>query len=69
MYNDIQCDIVIYAFDLADEKFDIWNEVAPQLKFPCGPLKLNSWVNPKLDVHVGLNRNIDLFMFYSTAQK
>ena len=37
---------VIYALGLAHEKFDVWNEVAPQSKFPCRPLELNSWVDP-----------------------
>ena len=30
----------------AHEKFDVLSEVAPQSKFPCGPLDLNSWVDP-----------------------
>lgn len=46
MYNDLQCLPEIYASDLAHEKFNVWNEVAPWLKFPCGPLELNSSVDP-----------------------
>ena len=31
---------------MAHEKFEICDKVAPQSKFPCGPLDLNSWVHP-----------------------
>ena len=37
--------IVIYALGSVREKFYVWNEVAPQWKFSCGPLDLNSWVD------------------------
>ena len=37
--------IVIYALGSAHEKFDVWNEDAPQSKFLCGPLDHNWWVD------------------------
>ena len=30
----------------AHKKFEVWNQVAPQLKFQCGPLDLSSSVDP-----------------------
>ena len=51
MFNGQKCSQVKinfsdYALGLAHEKFDVCNKVAPQSKFPCGPLDLNSWVHP-----------------------
>ena len=47
-FNLVINEIIFYALHvgLAHEKFDILSEVAPQSKFPCGPLDLNSWVDP-----------------------
>ena len=58
--------IVIYALGSAHEKFDVWNEDAPQSKFLCGPLDHNwwsiflctqlkalGWVHEKFDVWTG----------------
>ena len=36
----------IHALGSALEKFDGWNQVAPQSKFPWGPLDFNLWVDP-----------------------
>ena len=38
--------MVKYPLGLARKKFGVWNEVAPQSKFPCGLLDLNSWDDP-----------------------
>ena len=47
MRNGLKClQIKIYASGLAHEKFGVWNEVAARSKFLCGPLDLNSWVEP-----------------------
>ena len=37
--------MAIYTLGSAREKFDVWHEVAPQLKFLCGLLERNSWVD------------------------
>ena len=37
---------ILYALGLAHEKFDVWNEVSPQSKFPCRPLERNSSLDP-----------------------
>ena len=39
--------LVIYALGSEYEKFDVWNEITPQSKFPCGPLDFNWWVDNK----------------------
>ena len=55
--------IVIYAFDSAYEKFDVCVEVALWWKFPCGPLEINSWVEPKLDMSDLIDSNVVLVMY------
>ena len=48
IFNFVINEIIFYALHVcsAHEKFDVLREVAPQSKFPCGPLDLNSWVDP-----------------------
>ena len=55
MFDGLKClqmkiyfNLDFYALHVgsAHEKFDVLREVAPQSKFPCGPLDLNSWVDP-----------------------
>ena len=57
MYNGLQCLPVkidytnlYYALGLEHKRFNIWNQVALQSKFPCRlksrPLEPNSWVDP-----------------------
>ena len=46
--------IVIYALGSAHEKFDVWNEDAPQSKFLCGPLDHNWWVDLFMDTIEGI---------------
>ena len=49
-FSDLCISNVMYmlciCYVMAHEKFDVCNKVAPQSKFPCGPLNLNSRVHP-----------------------
>ena len=53
---------LIYELDLAHEKFDIYNEVAPQSKFLSWQLEIKSWVDAvKIYVSLYINSNLSLF--------
>ena len=58
MYNGLQClhvkkIIVIYALGSANEKFDVWNEVAPHLNLGVDPKEMSDLIDS----------NVHLFMY------